>query len=587
MNSWEFYSRIEMFKNNQKDDELAHYGIAGQKWGKRRWQYEDGRFNPEGKERYFGTKKSSSDSDDKIGGARSNVKDYLKFRNKMLKKHSIADRDKMWIEQHKEEDKQLLKDAKRVDKSAKKMYENQLKEYYDDPDDLVADLNKVYKFGGKNEKQKFGGAWDNPEIQKEAFRQIKEIEKNNKDNKNYIYKVDVDDDGKVKVSIDKEASGNIDSFTENMNDMFGLDLKNPNEGSTSSINWKQLDESNRDSYGKSDEQYWKDKEKAEKYLDEHYDKDFANVIKDDYDTSGEWGDVDAAYEQFKQNPYEYLKKYSRDPKYNLSPKEEKALQKEAKKLEKEFTSKYGNHEFISGEKVKDWLNKDENKEMVDNYIDAYDKNYSKMSKELKEIFKDYKEDEDGYVSKAGLYEALESGDSNLLYLFGTMDWFLGDDGDQGSRNSKSYYLQDKGNTMEDIKSLYNRFDEVQKKAANEANATLQKEPIYNYLNDKARWHVDNDLLWMYNKKDDYTYSKMLDASEGMTRDKKIVNEVNKISKKLAPSCGSKGSNGWWYVSEAIKNLNLESLDYKDLTNSDWDKINAEVNKIKKAKGGKL
>ena len=34
--------------------ELYHFGIKGQKWGRRRWQYEDGRFNREGKIRYFG-----------------------------------------------------------------------------------------------------------------------------------------------------------------------------------------------------------------------------------------------------------------------------------------------------------------------------------------------------------------------------------------------------------------------------------------------------------------------------------------------------------------------------------------------------
>lgn len=38
--------------------ELAHYGLKGMKWGQRRWQYDNGRFNDAGKERYFGQKSS-------------------------------------------------------------------------------------------------------------------------------------------------------------------------------------------------------------------------------------------------------------------------------------------------------------------------------------------------------------------------------------------------------------------------------------------------------------------------------------------------------------------------------------------------
>lgn len=38
--------------------ELYHYGLKGMKWGQRRWQYDDGRFNDAGKERYFGQKSS-------------------------------------------------------------------------------------------------------------------------------------------------------------------------------------------------------------------------------------------------------------------------------------------------------------------------------------------------------------------------------------------------------------------------------------------------------------------------------------------------------------------------------------------------
>lgn len=40
-----------------KMSELYHHGIKGQKWGLRRFQYEDGSLTPEGKVRYGGSKK--------------------------------------------------------------------------------------------------------------------------------------------------------------------------------------------------------------------------------------------------------------------------------------------------------------------------------------------------------------------------------------------------------------------------------------------------------------------------------------------------------------------------------------------------
>ena len=37
-----------------RKDELAHYGVEGQKWGVRRWQNEDGTLTPEGYVHYYG-----------------------------------------------------------------------------------------------------------------------------------------------------------------------------------------------------------------------------------------------------------------------------------------------------------------------------------------------------------------------------------------------------------------------------------------------------------------------------------------------------------------------------------------------------
>lgn len=43
-----------------RDDELQHYGIPGQKWGRRRFQYEDGTLTEAGKRRYYVVNKKNS-----------------------------------------------------------------------------------------------------------------------------------------------------------------------------------------------------------------------------------------------------------------------------------------------------------------------------------------------------------------------------------------------------------------------------------------------------------------------------------------------------------------------------------------------
>lgn len=41
------------YKNPPTSDELYHYGTKGQRWGERKYQYEDGSLTPAGRERYY------------------------------------------------------------------------------------------------------------------------------------------------------------------------------------------------------------------------------------------------------------------------------------------------------------------------------------------------------------------------------------------------------------------------------------------------------------------------------------------------------------------------------------------------------
>lgn len=194
MTRYNFYNNLELFHKTreiiqqeeqekiQEDlNELKHYGTKGQKWGVRKWQNYDGTFNEAGKERYFGKSSKTTESDeDKVGSARSDVKDYLKFRNKMLKQRTRDDLNKWYRDNNKAADKQLLKDAKKVDKQREKMYKNQLKDFYDDPNELVSDLDRMYKIGGKSNEQKIGGLFNKTaeeKAEKEGKKLNYELEK--------------------------------------------------------------------------------------------------------------------------------------------------------------------------------------------------------------------------------------------------------------------------------------------------------------------------------------------------------------------------------------------------------------------------
>lgn len=216
MTRYNFYNNLELFHKTkeiiqqeeqekiQEDlNELTHYGTKGQKWGVRKWQNYDGTFNEAGKERYFGkSSQITATEEDKVGSARSDVKEYLKFRNKMLKQRTRDDLNKWYRDNNKAADKQLLKDAKKVDKQREKMYKNQLKDFYDDPNELVSDLDRIYKIGSGDDK--VGGLFNkkatnensqeyNPKYQKlglspkEAKKLAKEAEKLEKELKNANY----------------------------------------------------------------------------------------------------------------------------------------------------------------------------------------------------------------------------------------------------------------------------------------------------------------------------------------------------------------------------------------------------------------
>jgi hypothetical protein len=121
-------------------NEPYHHGIQGQKWGRRRWQNEDGTYNEAGKARYFGSTRNEKSSQTKYNNAKAAYKDakkqynrdFNKAYNKGLsayspfKKHRQAN-DERWNTAA--ESAKKLNDAKASMKSAKKKLNDKKKEY--------------------------------------------------------------------------------------------------------------------------------------------------------------------------------------------------------------------------------------------------------------------------------------------------------------------------------------------------------------------------------------------------------------------------------------------------------------------------
>ena len=609
MNRFEFNSNLINFKNKQ--DELAHYGTRGQKWGVRKWQNYDGTFNEAGKIRYFG--KGSSDKE-KMGGLMSSMlnraakkadkmqEKYVnkwnndeKYRNKMINKNvdimknhkSMYGMDGLTDDEVEKLTKAIMKkgvaDIYEVRNEAAK-YKADKKNYFNDID---LDDMQIHDYVKTSEVAKdhpmFNGKFGtvrnpkmnlkvDPELLKEYSED--EIEDSIQSVVNDIRSKAPEgpkyDPSSYDVTVDRDGTFHIDFHYD--------DTSKDN----SKINWKQLDESNHDSYGKSEEQYWKDKEKAEKYLDENYDKDFAQVIKDDYDTGGVWGDVDAAYEQFKQNPYEYLKKYSRDPKYNLSPKEEKALQKEADKIDKAFAKgDIGTLNLLQSDKTEQ-IRKEAN--------ESFNKNCSEELGKLKDLYKDYDDNSEYYCALTALANSLAFGNTKVRDMANMIHGYVYDDFDQGTGSSGHVYMLDKGYTKDDMTNMCKTNYENNEKFKNDIDLSISKDPLIGKTNERVRTQLRNAL---HNgsrsnliNKDAYDYdiySYRLQESGDTNADysnkiKRNLPEAKKIINKVYKTCSNK-EYGWWYLNQAINELGYSDVNYKDLTDSDWNKINAKIREL--------
>lgn len=297
-------------------------------------------------------------------------------------------------------------------------------------------------------------------------------------------------------------------------------------------------------------------------------------------------------DKYDKNPEKYKDKFDKKINPDIIPdkddeqkndKVDKKLIKEGEKLKEKFDkADYNEKSNIINDIIKD----EKYKETFDK-IDQIDNEKNKKALErTEEIFKDYEDEETKHLATAGIMNMLNDGyyPNPTMEDLGWMSWFYAyEDGNQGDNTAEYLYATiDKGVSVKEIGELHNNLHN-HNNVKEEALTIIKENPILSNLDEKYLERIISKKL--DNKYyDNSKYWNLYAASEGLgnepnDKQKKNYAEAKKIVSKLDKSCGN--SNGWDYLNKAIENLDLSATELKNMTQSDWDRVNAEVNRLKK------
>lgn len=154
-------------------DSLEHHGIKGQKWGVRRYQYEDGILTPAGRARYdVGPREKSSGSDYKRGLTRATLEGGLVGRAMYKKKYKSEDDAKKPNEKQSKADKQkrdTLDSASKALQSKAEQARLNASDYQKSADEF----KKRYITSDKGKERwlndMYGSDWKNKKYMKDVF----------------------------------------------------------------------------------------------------------------------------------------------------------------------------------------------------------------------------------------------------------------------------------------------------------------------------------------------------------------------------------------------------------------------------------
>jgi len=165
-----------------------------------------------------------------------------------------------------------------------------------------------------------------------------------------------------------------------------------------------------------------------------------------------------------------------------------------------------------------------------------------------------------------------------------------DDGGQGQINAYSLYAN-KNNIIDKVGELDLKSREAYKQMSEKATDNVLK--AFGNVGMSELTVNDNSTL----KAGKAVVNQMIDAKDSDwdnvgkghyiasianykldSTDNKNVNDAISISNKLK---NNKDADNWYYLNEAVDNLNLGNKTASELSNSDWDRINKEIASLKK------
>lgn len=585
MNKIEFLYNKDKYQGIDSSKALSHYGILGQKWGQRRWQNADGTFNEAGKERYFGPSGITKKNKEEIGS--------LYTAGKKIK--------------------EIFTNNKRTNENGQE-YDIR----YQNPDGSLTLrgydlLDHPKKFDNKINKDLYNQYKETKKKQTEQ----EHIEKENKENelKERVQKLDnevVTDkfpestNGLTDEEFDKIAKdldtwkhdfydGKADKHLNTLVADLGINALNKSRG---------YDDSEVGNNSDREWFMWEDQtiglpEIAYLYV-KGYSKDYIQGMLDYKYKMNSLSDEE--YSQFEDkypstsftlNEYHdgnsYINalfelKENQDQKIgSVNSKEDAKANKEAVKLLADLNDKNGTKRYETLQKL---YNDPRFEEQRNNVDKAIKEKFKDDFDELEKTYGGFDEVENEYLALAGLNRALMEDGGKMEDISYMPRLYLYDDLNQGSLTGESIWAYDNGieDSSERWSKIYNKENSTKDELINSLTSDgSYNSKVLNSLDDGTKKdivdHVYNyksvpSSYWtLYNAGD--TSKSEYDSVKNTT-----LKEAREISKKLSSSCGSDAS-GWALLNKAVNNLNLGGKDYTELTQADWDRINAEINSLKR------